>query len=203
MQLSLNSKTAVLNIWKLNDWIHRLLQSGSLFWNGSQSTLHFIYACVTGTAMGGVACRLEHVRLQDTHRGRAKMPFLSLFRLLSTLTLLPQLPNGMCSEPGPLSPSYPAFPKVLCCYSPKSIWWLNLSNRTFCFFFLRPGSMGVAPLQHKRRLILSFSPTRWIQHGKEVFFYLRLGLEAVTSAQSDGISNTGSMSAWQGWLTSF
>lgn len=26
-------------------------------------------------------------------------------------------------------------------------------------FFLRPGSMGIAPLQHKGRLTLSFSPT--------------------------------------------
>lgn len=60
-------------------------------------------------------------------------------------------------------------------------------------FVPQAGSMGIAPLQYKGRLTLSFSPAWWIQHGKEVFFHLGLGLEAVTLAQSDGISNTDSM----------
>lgn len=59
--------------------------------------------------------------------------------------------------------------------------------------------MEIAPLQHKGRPNLSFSPTWWLQHGKEVCLYLR---PAVTLAQHSGLSYTGSMSVWQGQLTS-
>lgn len=63
--------------------------------------------------------------------------------------------------------------------------------------------MEIALLQHKDRPNLPFSPTWWLQHGKEVCQYLRPGLEAVTLAQLGGLSYTGSMSVWQGQLTSF
>lgn len=62
--------------------------------------------------------------------------------------------------------------------------------------------MEVAPLQHKGRPNLPFSPTWWPQRGKEVCVYLRPGLEAVTLAQRGGLSHTDSMSVWQGQLTS-
>lgn len=97
----------------------------------------------------------------------------------------------------------PALSQVLCCYSHSSIWWLNLSNRTFCSFFLRLDSMEIAPLQHKSRPNLPFSPAWWLQHGKEVCLYLRPGLGAVTSARRGSLCYTGSMSVWQGQLTSF
>lgn len=62
--------------------------------------------------------------------------------------------------------------------------------------------MEIAPLQHKGRPNLPFSPTWWLQHGKEACLYLRSGLEAVTLAQHGSLSYTDSMSVWQGQLTS-
>lgn len=61
--------------------------------------------------------------------------------------------------------------------------------------------MEIALLQHKSRPNLPFSPTWWLQHGK-VCLYLRPGLEAVTLLQCGNLSHTGSMSVWQGQLTS-
>lgn len=63
--------------------------------------------------------------------------------------------------------------------------------------------MEIAPLQHKGWPNLPFSPTWWLQHGKEACLYLRPGLEAVTLAQHDGLSYTDSMSVWQGQLNRF
>lgn len=104
----------------------------------------------------------------------------------------------LCSEPGPLSPSYLVFPK--CFVVTLTVASNDLTSQIgLTAFFLRLDSVEIAPLQHKGRPNLPFSPPWWL-HGKEVWLYLR---PAVTLAQHGGLSYTGSMSVWQGQLTSF
>lgn len=190
VQLSLNSKTAVLDIWKQNGWMLRLLCSGWLFWWELVHT--WVHLGPHSSKRGGVSLGARETPV-PAQREREDA-ILVTFQTLSTKGWC----CGMCSEPGPLSPSYLVFPK--CFVVTLTVASNDLTSQIgLTAFFLRLDSVEIAPLQHKGRPNLPFSPPWWL-HGEEVWLYLR---PAVTLAQHGGLSYTGSMSIWQGQLTSF
>lgn len=131
VQLSLNSRTAVLDIWKQSDWMLRLLCFGWLFWWEPVHT--WVYLGPHSSGRGGVSLG---ARETPVHAQR-EMPFLSLSdseRLNLMLWHVLWAWTFVSLTPG--------LSQVLCCYSRSSIYWLNLSNRTFCFFFPQARSHG-------------------------------------------------------------